>query len=174
MLCVDGNARPPPFISEPPRAGAVNLLSQGRGLPVTKPLEVWGVQALRPAHCPGQAGRQRGGRPQTPALLRCYFWRGLNAGSVTLPSPDLEKGLPSSLTRQPAGSRYPSGGAPLCGNPSLPPKLQVLAWAFFTSAPALRGCLGHLCPGTPVPFQTGISTAFRQCFQWVLALCVML
>ena len=35
-LCVDGNARPPPFISEPPRAGAVNLLSQGRGLPVTK------------------------------------------------------------------------------------------------------------------------------------------
>ena len=36
MLCVDGHARPPPFISEPLRAGAANLLSQGRGLPVSE------------------------------------------------------------------------------------------------------------------------------------------
>lgn len=104
MLGVDGNARPPPFISEPPRAGAVGLAEPRQG---QKPLEVWGVQALRPAHCRGHAGRQRG-RETTDSSPSP---RGLSAGSVTLPNPDLEKGLPSLPTRQPAGSCYPSGAA---------------------------------------------------------------
>ena len=69
VLRVDGNTLPPPFISEPPRARATGLAEPRQGgCLLQKPLEVWGVQALRPAHCPErtQAAGWRGDRRLQP------------------------------------------------------------------------------------------------------------
>lgn len=125
------------------------------------------MQALRPAHCPGHARWQRGGETadSSPSPLLLLAGSECRLSNPAQPCP--REG--SSLLADQATSwlMLSIRGCILSAETLLfLPSCRSPAWAFFRSVPGLRGCLGHLCPGTPVPFQTGILTTFRQCFRW--------